>query len=625
MALGRSTYATALLCAASLLPACSSSGGAAPADAGPEASTCTWSGGPEGPLPVPPIHTPRWAFEPWISKDISTRDDTYAFVKGFQDRDIPVGVVVLDSPWETNYHTFVPNPSRYPEFPKMVSDMKAQGVRVVLWMTQAVNDQSWDFEQGGDLYPGPSPNYDEASGCGFFVDDGQDWAWWKGTGGAIDFENARARAWWHAQQDAILDTGIAGWKLDFGDEYVSSDPVKTAAGPIPHQQYSEDYYRDFYAYGVGRRGSDEFLTMVRAWDTSYGFAPRFYARKEHAPVVWAGDNRRDWIGLADMLDTSLFSAQAGYLVVGSDIGGYLDVDDLSPTTKIPADTLVFDRWIALSGMMPLFQLHGRANLTPWTVQDHVDETVAAYRYWAKLHHELVTFWYSLAEEGYAHGRAILAPVLADRAAWKGDYRFTVGDAFLVAPLLDATSTRVVALPSATATATSLRWYDWWAPAADSLVGGATPTFTSPDRLQIPLYVRGGALIPLDVDDDATALGTKGSAGARTYAIWTDATASSFVVHDEDGATTTIQQSSDATAARVTLSRATRPALLRVRVADRATGSVSVDGVAAIAVTSRAALDALAVGVSGWWSDAATRSIWVKLPAATASRTVTFAP
>ena len=94
----------------------------------------------------------------------------------------------------------------------------------------------------------------------------------------------------------------------------------------PHQDYSEAYYRDFLAYGAGRRGPD-FLTMVRGWDESYGFAGRFYARPEHAPVVWAGDNRRDWVGLADALDTMFRSARAGYVVVGSDVGGYLDLDD----------------------------------------------------------------------------------------------------------------------------------------------------------------------------------------------------------------------------------------------------------------------------------------------------------
>ena len=103
-----------------------------------------------------PRHTPRWAFEPWISKDISTAADTYDFVDGFRARDIPVGVVVLDSPWETNYNTFVPNPSRYPEFPTLVADMRSRGVRVVLWTTPMVNESSFDAEMGGDRYVGCS-------------------------------------------------------------------------------------------------------------------------------------------------------------------------------------------------------------------------------------------------------------------------------------------------------------------------------------------------------------------------------------------------------------------------------------------------------------------------------------
>jgi hypothetical protein len=36
-----------------------------------------------------PRYTPRWAFEPWISKDISNGPDTFAFVDGFRSRDIP--------------------------------------------------------------------------------------------------------------------------------------------------------------------------------------------------------------------------------------------------------------------------------------------------------------------------------------------------------------------------------------------------------------------------------------------------------------------------------------------------------------------------------------------------------
>jgi alpha-D-xyloside xylohydrolase len=163
--------------------------------------------------------------------------------------------------------------------------------------------------------------------------------------------------------------------------------------------------------------------MVRPYDRSYGFEGRFYARPEHAPVSWVGDNRRDDIGLADALDHVFRSARAGYAVVGSDIGGYLDRDDLDLTgDEIPADTLVFARWTALGALNPFMQLHGRANLTPWTVIDHVDETVALYRYWSTLHDDLVPFWYSTSRIAEAGGPNVMRP-LGTEATWDGDYRY----------------------------------------------------------------------------------------------------------------------------------------------------------------------------------------------------------
>lgn len=242
-----------------------------------------------------------------------------------------------------------------------------------------------------------------------------------------------------------MKVGIDGWKLDFGENYIKVDPVATAEGPKAHQAYSERYYEDFLAYGQAVRGP-EFLAMVRAYDKSYEFEGRFYAKKENAPVAWMGDNRRDWLGLADALDHMFRSAQAGYVVVGSDLGGYLDRDDqnlLGP--QIPFDTLNVARWTAQSAMTPFMQLHSRGNLAPWQVPDHVDETIVLYKYWATLHHALVPFYASLAAQAYAGGadaRSILRPI-GDVAAWAHDYRYQLGDAFLVAPLLDATGRRTV--------------------------------------------------------------------------------------------------------------------------------------------------------------------------------------
>lgn len=542
----------------------------APTESAPDAGTSA----------PPRIHTPEWAFEPWISKDISDGPDTYAFVDGFLSRDIPVGVVVLDSPWETHYNTFVPNPARYPDFNRMVSDLRAKDVRTVLWVTQMINESSMDLERGGDTYAGPSPNFEEAKERGYLVNGGQTYLWWKGMGAGLDFFNPEAVAWWHAQQDALLEAGVAGWKLDFGEEYVKGDVIETFAGPKSKQEYSEAYYRDFWEYGARKRGTSEFVTMVRPWDESYGFPGRFFARREHAPVCWVGDNRRDWVGLVDALDHIFRSAAAGYVVVGADIGGYLDRDDVDLTgTTIPFDVNNFLRWTALGAMTPFMQLHGRANITPWTVPERAEETIAAWKYWATLHSELVPFFYSLAEEAYAGGPNVLRPIGA-ASEWTGDWRYTLGDAFLVAPILDATGVRDVKLPA------GARWSDWWRPAAGLQEGGTTlAAYDVGAADRIPLFLREGAIVPM-----------------RSSVLWAPgAGETAFVEHLTNGTT----RRYEASAGQLTLP-AGAPALVEIRTT---AGNGTVEGIALPAVASREALTAATSGV--WAGDGV---MVVKVPA-----------
>jgi alpha-glucosidase (family GH31 glycosyl hydrolase) len=608
------------------LGACSDGGGqGTPADAGvdqlgvdaagPDAGApCALDIGPEPKAATPAIYTPRWAFEPWISKDISSTSDTYDFVDGFEQREIPVGVVVIDSPWETNYNTFIPNPKRYPDFEKLVKDMHARGVRVVVWVTQMVNASSFDLETGGDSYPGPSPNYEQGKRCGFLVNEGKPYLWWKGGGAGVDFFNPRALAWWHRQQDHVLAMGIDGWKLDFGESYLPLQELDTHAGKVPHQTYSEEYYRDFWAYGVKKRGKD-FTTMVRGWDESYQFEGRFHARPEHAPVIWAGDNRRDWVGLADALDHIFRSADAGYVAVGSDIGGYLDFDDVDHA-PVAFDQDAFVRWLAVGALNPFMQLHGRANLTPWTVKPRTQETVALYRYWATLHHELVPFWYSLAQEAYkVSGKpGILRPVGAAKD-WPDDYRYLLGEALLVAPILDSTGKRDVALPA------GAMWYDWWKPSATPLAGGQTlASYDVTDQQRtLPLFVREGAIIPAHVEGDLTGLGSAKSTGHLTVLVYPGSKPATFELHEEDDKVTTISAMlTGVDVAEITLSRATLPLILRVRIEKLGGVIVSSQGSPIPEVGALVELE----GKSGaFFHDPNSRLVWIKLPTSAGQVTV----
>jgi alpha-glucosidase (family GH31 glycosyl hydrolase) len=587
--------------------------GTMPVDAGMDAgigedagSACTYDAGEIEEPPEPSRSTARWAFEPWISKDISDREDTYEFVSGFLDRDIPVGAIVIDSPWDSQYTTFRPNPTRYPDFAEMVADMHAMGVRVVMWTTQMVNRQSYDLETGGDSYVGPSPNYAQGCECGFFVNDCERYTWWKGIGSAVDFFHPQARAWWHQQQDLMLDAGIDGWKLDFGESYLESDQtLETYAGPTPHQEYSEAYYRDFLAYGRLRRGED-FVTMVRPYDVSYDRIGRFHARPEHAPVAWVGDNHRDWTGLVDALDHVFRSAEAGYVVVGSDMGGYLDRDERSLMRLIPFDLEVFQRWVAIGAMMPFMQLHGRANLAPWTVPEDADETVESYRFWATLHHEMVGFWYSLAREAYANEGVILHPV-GEEASWPGDYRYVIGEHFLIAPILDNGGVRDVVLPEG-------RWYDFWDPSADAMTAMTIEDYDASAPGRIPVFVREGAIVPVTVDNDVTGNGNAASSGHLTILAWPATTRTTFTYYDDDTSSTEIALEGT----RIELTRAVVPVIVRMRASG--IGSVSRGATALTQHADRAAFDG---ATEGWLADGPW--VWIKTPASASAITLEASP
>lgn len=594
-----------------LAPACAddtsstSQGGGGAGGAGGAGPSCTLEvqARAEDDAATPPISTPRWAFRPWISKDISTGADTRAFVQGFQERDIPVGVVVLDSPWETNYNTFVPNPERYPDFEGLVSDLRADDIRLVLWTTQMINASSYDLEPTGDLYDGPSPDWDPALACEYFVNDGRVFQWWKGGGSALDFFDPEARAFWHRLQDPLLDMGVAGFKLDFGESYIDELPIRTDDGEKTLQEYSEAYYEDFFRYGRARLGPEEFVTMVRPYDQSYQFEGRFFARPEHAPVAWVGDNRRDYIGMRDAIDHIFRSALAGYVVVGSDLGGYLDRDDVDLTMTIPLDAGVFMRWTALSALTPFMQLHGRANLEPWTFPEQAELVTDTYRFWAKLHDELVPFFDSVAIAQYAGGAVPMIEPLADEADWPSDPRFLLGGALLVAPVSEELALLDVELQGPG------RYYALLDATGTPLPGGVTITVDVSDPSRIPVFAREGAIIPLEVSDATTGFGTAASAGHLTLLVYPSSEGSSFDVKaDDDSSELLISATALGAGASLMLGGHPRPLLLRVAI-DAPPDEVSHEGAPLVEHATREELDAATTGylVDGGF-------VWIKLGA-----------
>jgi alpha-glucosidase (family GH31 glycosyl hydrolase) len=255
------------------------------------------------------------------------------------------------------------------------------------------------------------------------------------------------------------------------------------------------------------------------------------------------------------------------------------------------------------------QLHGRANLTPWTVSERVDETVRLYRYWAQLHHEMVPFWYSLAEAAYAGGPPPLGPIGTEKD-WPGDFRYLIGDAFLVAPILDDTGVRDVALPA------GARWIDWWDLTQAPQNGGQTlGGFDVGTRERIPVFLKEGAIVPLRVTGSLTGMGTKASADAATLLLWPGPSTTRFVVYADDASTTEIEIQTGS----VTLSRIPEPTQLSI-IVDAAPKTVSIAGAA---LTKLADRDAVTSADSGYFVDPSGRLLFVKIPASKTAVSLTL--
>src|SRR4051812_29677960 len=126
--------------------------------------------------------TPPWALECWLwEDDHNTESFLKELVDGYAAHDLPVGAVVIDSPWSERYNDFKVNEARYPDTRKFFADLHARGCRVVLWMTCMVNSYSKDTSvRASDDF------YQEARTNGYLAGAGEQLDWWKGKGGFID-------------------------------------------------------------------------------------------------------------------------------------------------------------------------------------------------------------------------------------------------------------------------------------------------------------------------------------------------------------------------------------------------------------------------------------------------------
>jgi hypothetical protein len=430
-----------------------------------------------------PALLPAWGYGHWKSRDVyAHQDDVVEDWRGYREHRLPLDAIVIDSPWETQYNTWEFNPRQFPDAPGLVREMRADGVRTVVWVTPWVNLESSEGQCPPDaeserLHRERAPNYDEGAENGHYVSDpgGRPFVarWWMGTGSPVDFTSPAAERWWRQQARRVLELGVEGIKADDGEGYYFPAEAGFADGRSGAEAAWE------YG-GLYRRSMQAALDEVHPGEGVL-FGRSGWSGQQAVGMLWGGDQVSDFWSLRTLLASLLTAAASGFSNLSHDVGGYLG---RRLVERCPAELLL--RWVQLGCFTPLMQAHGRFEQEAWRYDDR---TLAIYRDYVLLHERLFPYIRAAAATAARCGLPVMRPLClcdsGDERGWELADSYMFGPALWVSPVLEeGAEERELYLPRGD-------WIDFW---SGIRVGGGRELIVPAPRERLPVWVRSGSIL-----------------------------------------------------------------------------------------------------------------------------------
>jgi alpha-glucosidase len=481
-----------------------------------------------GHLPMPP----KWALGNQQSR-WSYYPDTVAeeLVRRYRAEDLPLDVLHLDIDYMQQYRVFTWDRHGFPDPSAFTETLRKEGVKVVVIVDPGVKygppePGAGDTATNPELAAQDKSYYVFNQGLAkdYFLKrkDGKLWigAVWPGKAVYADFTLDAAARWWGDLHRAYLDHGVAGIWNDMNEPSDFLDQTgKTQMDVITYDGGTNSPYagnRNVFALNEAR-ATYEGLERLRPNDRPYVITRAAYAGIQRYSTMWTGDNTATWDAMALSIPMFETLGLSGEPFVGADAGGFIGRTDAELLT----------RWYEIAFLTPFCRNHAQRDAydhEPWRFGTYYEDIIRKY---LKLRYRFLPFLYTTLEEAHRTGVPMFRPLLLnyqnDSNTLDIDDEFMVGTDLLVAPILKPASTgRPVYLPQGI-------WFDYWT--GRQLAGGRTIYAEAPLET-VPLYVRGGAIIPMG--PEMNYVGEK-STDPLTFEIYPDAQGNAEVsLYEDDG-------------------------------------------------------------------------------------------
>ncbi len=461
-----------------------------------------------GRSPLPP----RWSMGYIQSRYSYYPESRVRFIaSNFRERNIPCDGIFLDIDYMDHAKIFTWDKKRFPDPGRMLADLRQQGFHVIAIVDPYVKVEPdyWVYQQalaGGFCVKKPSGELVTGRG-------------WPGESAFPDFASAKVRAWWGTLLKDYLDEGIAGFLTDMNEPtFITADhrPQTFDLDAVHEADNGRTNHAEIHnVYGMLETiATRDGMLRVRPNERPLIITRATYAGGQRYAAQWSGDNWGTWDHLRLSIPMLSTMGLSGLQFSGADIGGIFPV----PSPEL------YTRWLQSGVLTPFCWTHsgGPGNLEPWAFGNRLEEI---NRDSIKLRYHLLPYIYTAFWEAAETGIPIMRPLLLDYpddwAAVNRNDEYLFGNDLLVAPVTkDYDISRGVYLPRGV-------WYDFW---TDHRYVGPVQIEASAPMERLPLFVRGGAIVPSQQDMQ---FADQASIDPLTLDVYPDGT-SSRPYYEDDG-------------------------------------------------------------------------------------------